>query len=289
MCRIFGFRSVLQSGVHQSLLDADNAIIQQSQRHPDGWGVAYYKMGSPHLIKMDNQAHNCRIFQKISGVVSSDTVIAHIRKSTVGEIGPLNTHPFQFGRWVFAHNGNISHFVKLKDEFLSAVDPELRSFILGDTDSEVLFYVLLTLIKQKGDLAEKVKWDFQDLLQTFVDKVQSIAGPLQMSNGDYDRNYLTFLLTNGRFMLGLQGGQGLFYSTHKAKCPERGQCSFFAEKCEKPSQAGDIVQHLLITSEQIRGDNVWNLMKFGEFVGVDDQLQLFSGQLAMSFLSESGE
>ena len=63
MCRIFGFRSVLQSGVHQSLIDADNAIIQQSQRHPDGWGVAYYKMGSPHVIKIESQAKECKIFE----------------------------------------------------------------------------------------------------------------------------------------------------------------------------------------------------------------------------------
>ena len=30
MCRIFGFRSVMQSHVHRSLVSADNALIQQS-------------------------------------------------------------------------------------------------------------------------------------------------------------------------------------------------------------------------------------------------------------------
>ncbi|MEM7647401.1 MAG: hypothetical protein AAF203_10860, partial [Pseudomonadota bacterium] len=59
MCRIFGFRSILQSGVHRSLIDSENAIIQQSDRHPDGWGVAYYHMGSPHLVKNENQAREC--------------------------------------------------------------------------------------------------------------------------------------------------------------------------------------------------------------------------------------
>ena len=149
MCRIFGFRSILQSGVHKSLVDSHNSILHQSHRHPDGWGVAYYRMGAPHVIKLGHQAKQCKIFEKISGVVSSDTVVAHIRKSTVGSVGPLNTHPFQFGPWIFAHNGNVENFQAVKSRFLECIDRELRSFILGETDSEHLFFLLLSLMKKK--------------------------------------------------------------------------------------------------------------------------------------------
>ena len=51
MCRIFGFRSVMQSQVHRSLVSADNAFMRQSERHPDGWGVAYYVAHAPHVVK----------------------------------------------------------------------------------------------------------------------------------------------------------------------------------------------------------------------------------------------
>ena len=51
MCRLFGFRSVIPSQVHRSLLSAENALVWQSERHPDGWGVAYFVGGIPHLIK----------------------------------------------------------------------------------------------------------------------------------------------------------------------------------------------------------------------------------------------
>ena len=49
MCRMFGFRSVLDSHVHRSLLGAENALALQAEHHPDGWGVAYYLGGAPHL------------------------------------------------------------------------------------------------------------------------------------------------------------------------------------------------------------------------------------------------
>lgn len=282
MCRIFGFRSVLQSGVHQSLIDADNAIIQQSQRHPDGWGVAYYKMGSPHVIKIENQAKECNIFKKVSGVVSSNTVVTHIRKSTVGIVGPLNTHPFQYGPWVFAHNGNVENFPQYKEAFLKEIDEELRPFIFGETDSEVLFFLLLSLLKKRGrgSLNHQRSSDFPVLLKEFVEVFEEIAGPLSESKGDYDKNYLTFLLTNGQSMLAFQGGQKLMFSTHKKKCPVSADCSHYAPVCEKESSNGEKVHHLLVSSEVIKNENIWAPMAFGDFVGVGSDMSFFKGKLS---------
>ena len=281
MCRIFGFRSILQSGVHRSLIDSDNAIIQQSDRHPDGWGVAYYNMGSPHLVKNENQARECKIFEKLSGVVSSNTVIAHIRKSTVGSVGPLNTHPFQFGPWVFAHNGNIENFQKVKPDFLAAIDSSLRPFILGETDSEHLFYLMLTEIKSKyGLLPEDVKqMDFREILDATTRKIEKIAGKLSHSKGEYEKNYFSFVLTHGQNLYAFNGGQDLFFSTFKKRCPERDSCPHFSESCEKKAEKDESIQHLLISSEIIENENIWEPLGFGEFVGVDQDFQFIRGQI----------
>ncbi|NOS35310.1 MAG: class II glutamine amidotransferase, partial [Deltaproteobacteria bacterium] len=63
MCRLFGFRSVIHSQVHSSLVSADNALAFQSNEHPDGWGVAYYIAGAPHIVKTSHSAIDCKIFQ----------------------------------------------------------------------------------------------------------------------------------------------------------------------------------------------------------------------------------
>ena len=49
---------------------------------------------------------------------------------------------------LFAHNGNVENFEECRSDFLNEIDQELRFFILGHTDSEVLFYFLLTLMKK---------------------------------------------------------------------------------------------------------------------------------------------
>ncbi|MCB0415574.1 MAG: class II glutamine amidotransferase, partial [Bdellovibrionales bacterium] len=148
MCRIFGFRSILESKVHNSLVHAENALEIQSQIHSDGWGVAYYIEQTPHVIKSEKAAIDDRLFKKISGIVRSTTVVAHVRKATEGQNDILNTHPFQYGPWIFVHNGHIKNFDQKKSELLKHIDEQLKSFILGNTDSEILFYFILSKMKK---------------------------------------------------------------------------------------------------------------------------------------------
>ncbi|MFT5430271.1 MAG: putative glutamine amidotransferase, partial [Myxococcota bacterium] len=116
MCRLFGFRSVIPSQVHSSLASAENALGVQSTKHPDGWGVAYYVGGAPHVIKSYEPAHESRLFERVSGIVASETVLAHVRQATVGERTVLNSHPFQYGRWIMAHNGDVRGYAEVKDD-----------------------------------------------------------------------------------------------------------------------------------------------------------------------------
>ena len=108
----------MESQVHTSLVSAENALANQSERHPDGWGVAYYVAGAPHLLRSVQTAVNDRMFQHVSGIVTSQTVLAHLRKATQGELTVIDTHPFQYGTWAFAHNGNIKNFPALRDTLI---------------------------------------------------------------------------------------------------------------------------------------------------------------------------
>lgn len=275
MCRLLGFRSVIDGQVHQSLVKADNALKLQSINHPDGWGVAYYLSGSPHIVKSTDMAKNSQLFQKVSGVVSSKTVIAHIRKSTVGETSILNTHPYQYGPWVFAHNGNIKNFQQHQPELLKKIDPKMARFILGETDSEVLFYFLLTYIKAHTCL-EVPTLSTQDLisiLRKAIHDLIKIVGPISANDAPNTETFLTFLLTNGSYLVGHQGGKQLYFSTHKHACPEVETCPKFNQTCLNPSLNGQ-VNHLIISSEPTLNENVWNEMQAFDFIGVDDKLQL---------------
>lgn len=276
MCRLFGFRSVINSQVHESLVRAENALGVQSNDHPDGWGVSYYVGESPHIIKSGKTAINDAIFKKISGVVASQTVIAHIRKATLGEINILNTHPFQFGHWTFAHNGNIKDFAQVRDKLIANISPEFRRYILGTTDSELIFYYLLSEISSRVDIHDKfIKLDpVMEAVEETIKEMIKIIGPLHLeSDGPNTENYLTFIITNGNIMVGLNGGKNLYYSTYKNRCLDRDTCPSFAPECEAPTTSGSI-NHLIFSSEPLSGDNIWLKMEPFEMVGVDAQMKL---------------
>lgn len=287
MCRLFGFRSVINSQVHSSLVSADNTLHDLSQRHPDGWGVAYYLERTPHLIKSTDCAMEDQLFHKVSGVVSSHTVVAHIRKATQGSHSILNSHPFQYGKWVFAHNGNIKNFENVKVELLKIIDKDLKRFILGTTDSEVLFFIILTEIKKLHDLSNPIikKEKLIIAIQYALDQVVKICGEATHRNDPTPtENYYSFILTSGPIMVAFNGGQDIFSCTYKSACPEKKNCAFFDKSCENPPGEDNKINHLIFSSEKISGPNIWKTVEAGDIVGVDENMQFFTVHLKMNFL-----
>jgi glutamine amidotransferase len=271
MCRLFGFRSVIPSQVHRSLVAADNALAKQSERHPDGWGVAYYVDGAPHVTKSAAGAMDDALFRRVSGVVSSETVVAHIRKATQGNLTVLNSHPFQYGRWVMAHNGDIPNFASRREQLEALIAPRLRRFILGETDSERVFFLFLTELTRFGDLSGR--FGLEEVVPALAATVRTVREVTDDAAAGV-KSLLTLLITNGQCMVAHQGGKELYYSTWKRRCADRDICPSLAKACESPIGAGGSVNHLLIASEPLQGDNVWEPLAEGEIVGVDWRMRL---------------
>lgn len=278
MFRLFGFRSIIPSQVHRSLLSADNALVWQSEQHPDGWGVAYFVGGFPHLIKSAETAISDALFRRVSGIVSSHTVVAHLRKATKGTNSLINSHPFQYGHWVFAHNGDIPNFKDKRGALIAQVPPNLRRFILGDTDSEVLFYLLLGHMSHHLGLVGKTLHDkglpMEPILTAIEETVRDVESVTGLKCGPTkDENLLlSFVLTNGQLMLAHHGGKELFYSTYKVCCPERDTCPSFSGECESATTSG-MVNHMIFSSEVLQGENVWLPMQLGQIIGVDSRMR----------------
>ena len=106
-----------------------------------------------------------------------------------------------------------------------------------------------------------------------ISSITTIIGPHEQTEKDPSLTYLTFLLSNGKTLLAHQGGQSLWYSTYKSRCPERNTCESFNETCEAVSKSG-FVNHLLFSSEPISGENIWQRMDSGNIILVDDAMKI---------------
>ncbi len=271
MCRLYAFRSTVRSGVHRSLVAAENALVQQSIAHPHGWGIGYYVDDYPHLYRSPAQALEDGLFHELGGVVAAYTLLGHIRKASVGGVNLLNCHPFQFGNWLFAHNGEIAGYNEdpdVRERVRGLVAPRFERHVLGSTDSEVIFYAFLTRLLNRCEDLHQPGVPFEsaaDELRRTVDDILAISD----AHGA-DRTKLTVIATNGNLLIGHCFRMPLYRSTYKSICPERATCASYLDGvCEAPVEDG-IVRHLVLASEKVaENPNVWIPMVEGETVGVD--------------------
>ena len=119
-------------------------------RHPDGWGIGWFVDDDAYIIKSASAAHACERFRKASSRLTSHTFLVHVRRATVGRPDHLNAHPFRFGRWLFAHNGTVFSFPHISSWLMERMEPEFLPLVLGDTNSESVFFYLLSCLKRHG-------------------------------------------------------------------------------------------------------------------------------------------
>ena len=83
-------------------------------------------------------------------------LLAHVRGvpySHLSHVGPENIHPFRYPgfRLAMAHNGDLAEFSKMKFQLLEYIKPEIAAQISGNTDSEWVYALLMSHVKDPTD------------------------------------------------------------------------------------------------------------------------------------------
>ncbi len=275
MCRLFGFRSAVPSRAHRSLTEAENALAQQSLGHPDGWGIGWFVDDDAYVVKSANAAHACERFAKASSALSSHTMLVHVRRATVGALDHLNAHPFRFGRWLFAHNGTLFGFDALRPWMASQIDEAFLPQILGDTDSEHLFYYLLSALTDNGVDRSGHRPSDAATVGAVVRSALAALDEHAIREG-LDRPITNVLLTDGRLFVAHRAGMPLLLSTQKHHCAELHRCPEPSKVCMLARRPAELpVNHLLIASEPIgQAENAWEPIEDGTTVVLDERFRL---------------
>lgn len=126
----------------------DQSMSSRSAETPtngDGFGVGWYgSRPEPGLFRSIRPAWNDFNLRDLAAQIESHLFIAHVRATSLATVQETNCHPFRYGRWLFAHNGEVHGIELFRKRLLTAVDDDLFPHILGTTDSEVMFFLALT-------------------------------------------------------------------------------------------------------------------------------------------------
>ena len=134
-------------GPQHSLIDQSlHSRMGAETTNGDGFGIGWYgPSGAPGVFRSVEPAWNDRNLRELSGHVESHLFLAHIRASSGTPVQQTNCHPFRHGKWLWMHNGLVRDYARVKRDLVLAVDPSLYPLIEGSADSEVLFFLALTL------------------------------------------------------------------------------------------------------------------------------------------------
>ncbi|RZF28444.1 class II glutamine amidotransferase [Paraburkholderia sp. UYCP14C] len=136
------------------LFNARHSLIDQSMHsrlgatttNGDGFGIGWYGHPTdiPFRYRCIQPAWSDRNLREAARAIHSPLFVAHIRAATDTPSQETNCHPFRYGRWLFAHNGLVRDFPKVRRDLMVKIDPDLFPSIEGSTDSEVMFFLALT-------------------------------------------------------------------------------------------------------------------------------------------------
>jgi predicted glutamine amidotransferase len=96
-------------------------------------------------------AWNNMNLRELCMATSSNCIMAHVRAASKGTgISHQNCHPFKAGRLLFCHNGRVFEFYRFRRRFKELLSDEAYNSIMGTTDSETVFALLLTYLAKDG-------------------------------------------------------------------------------------------------------------------------------------------
>jgi predicted glutamine amidotransferase len=216
MCRHYCFRANAETKVECTLIRAQNALLYQSRAdrrgvaHPDGWGVAVYQNSRPTVERRAAAAYEDMHFSTTAERVYAETVVAHVRKATVGEPSLANTHPFTHACWTFTHNGTVTGFRHLQKRLIHETAAELRGCRQGTTDSEQMFYWLLTRMAAAGISPDGPCNDRRALVAVVSESLSTLAALCEETSPPQPER-LNILLTDGDIVIATRWNNTLYW------------------------------------------------------------------------------
>lgn len=287
MCRLYGLQATHPTRPACELLEAQNALIEQSEKdvrglsNPHGWGMGHSVNGTTGCFRQVKPATDSAEYRETALSTEGTTVLAHVRRATFGDPNHENTHPFREGAALLIHNGHVPAFDRVRPHLLDRLSERRRGAIGGTTDSEHVFALLLHLRNEHPELPlHDVTRKGVHLLQSWVSDVAENATsvPVDQTFDDLSHDELTTILglnllwTDGQALAGSRLNRSLWTleRTSTYTCPICGNAHADPERDES-------YRSITLASERLT-DEAWEEIPNGSVfsAGADAQLHVES-------------
>ena len=176
------------------LYQPDSALVRQSYMpkmlamlNLAGFGLRAWDPGShaprePFFYGSSSLPVFDRNLKNLAEKVRAACVLGHVRGvaySTAVDISLQNVHPFQFEGlpWALAHNGDLAGINEMRPLLAQSVRPEFLPRIRGTTDSEWIYAVFVSQLKDAhGEAAEDELFEALEKTLAVIRRAREKAG-----------------------------------------------------------------------------------------------------------------
>ena len=252
--------------IHQSM----DAMRSLTRINADGFGVAWYSpevSAEPAVFKDTSPLWNNYNLGSLADKIRSRAIVAHVRAAKrFDPVTRENCHPFQRGRLLWMHNGDIPGRARLTRRVAIEADDTLLAQIRGNTDSETAFTLFLTNLGASPGLEVPLA----RLAAAMDATVSQIAG-WHLEDGDSRPLELNFCVCSGESLV----------ATRFALSEKDAPSLHFREGV---SAAGE--RFVVIASEPLSLESGWQPLEAGWMLTVDADLGV--EQLRLEAAAEIG-
>lgn len=202
---------------------------------------------------------------------TSDAMLFHSRAISASASIEENTQPYKFRRWVFAHDGTVQVWSRVRMSAMAALPEHLARGIRGDLDSEVLFALFLKELRDTGR-TDDVRLE-PEVAAKLLLKAGSVMEKLARDEGAQEPSGLSMVATNGRMLIAARcGPPQLFYKLLEGtnRCE---RCGIDERTKESDSRVPSHrrVRTVVVTTDP-GPENGWLPLEQGEALAVDLKL-----------------
>ncbi|KAF9961194.1 hypothetical protein BGZ72_004524 [Mortierella alpina] len=194
---------LLTKPAHSIINQSFDSRLRLDNRRPingDGFGVGWYESEpdpeldpAPCIFTSVTPAWNNMNLIRLAEKIKSPLVFAHVRASTAGSVSENNCHPWQYGRLMFMHNGNIANFHLIKRKVQESLSDEIFLSVNGNTDSEWSFAVFLSLLESPLQSEPFCYTKLKDAMLRTIEKLNAWA----KNAGITEASMMNFAVTDG--------------------------------------------------------------------------------------------